>query len=148
MPADAAAPDKLSIIVFSGDFERVHYALAMAGSAVATNLPVTLFFTMGGIRALLADGADGAPGWHALGPGQGGVAAGDRERQFRDLGVATFAELLDACRELGATFMVCEMGLRAMGLGLDDLRDDVPLAKGGIVSFLADASASGQIVLI
>ena len=27
--------DKLSVVVFSGDFERVHYALAMAASAAA-----------------------------------------------------------------------------------------------------------------
>lgn len=146
--AKPAAPDKLSIVVFSGDFDRVHYALALASSAVATNRAATLFFTMGAINALRAEGADGAPGWHALAPGAGGIAAAERDRAFADEGVATFAELLDACRELGATFMVCEMGLRAMGLTLTDLRDDIPLAKGGIVSFLADASADGQILFI
>lgn len=142
------APDKLSIVVFSGDFPRVHYALAMAGSAVATNLPVTLFFTMGATKALLADGPDGAPGWHALAPGEGGVSPAARDRAFAQSGVATFAELLEACRDLGAVFMVCEMGLRAMGFAPKDLRGDLPLREGGIVSFLADASATGQIVFV
>ncbi|SVC25743.1 uncharacterized protein METZ01_LOCUS278597, partial [marine metagenome] len=34
--------EKLSIIVFSGSFDRVHYALATAAAAAATNTPVTL----------------------------------------------------------------------------------------------------------
>ncbi|MEE9140087.1 MAG: DsrE/DsrF/DrsH-like family protein [Alphaproteobacteria bacterium] len=148
MPPDAPAPDKLSIVVFSGDFERVHYALAMASAAVATNRPATLFFTMGAIRALLADHGDGTPGWHALGPAEGGLGPGERDREFARRGVATFAELMDACRDLGVTFMVCEMGLRAMGLTPEELRGDIAYEEGGIVSFLADVSPAGQMVFI
>ena len=153
MPADGA-PDKLSIIVFSGDFERVHYALAMAAAAVATNIPVTLFFTMGATRALLAAGGPGTPGgeptpgWHRLAPGASGAAPAARDHAFAVAGVATFDELLGACRDLGARFMVCEMGLRAEGLEAADLRDDIAVTRGGIVTFLADASANGQMVLI
>ena len=54
MPPDdkAPRPQKLSVIVFSGDYDRVHYALAMASAAAATNRAVTLFFTMAATRAL------------------------------------------------------------------------------------------------
>lgn len=148
MAAEGAAPGKLSVVVFSGDFERVHYALAMASAAAATNRPATLFFTMGALRALLSDAPDGRPGWHALGPAPGGVAPAERERELEAQGVATFAELLSACRELGVKFMVCEMGLRATGLDAGQLRDDIPFEQGGIVSFLADASATGHTVFI
>ena len=37
----------------------------------------------------------------------------------------------------------CEMGLRAAGLAMADLRGDLDYAEGGIVTFLNDASASG-----
>ena len=133
---DMPAPDKLSIIVFSGDYDRVHYALAMASSAVAIDRDVTLFFTMDGIRALLPEDAAGAPGW------------ADREADHVAKKIATLAEMLSACIELGATFMVCEMGLRASGIDANDLREDITIATGGIVSFLNDASRHGQMMII
>lgn len=126
-----AAPDKLSIIVYSGDFDRVHYALAMAAAAAAIDRPATLFFTMEAIRALAKDAAP---------------SARDPARAAR--GVATFEELLAACAALDVRFMVCEMGLRAVGLRSSDLRDDVAFEEGGLVTFLNDASASGAMVLI
>jgi len=44
--------------------------------------------------------------------------------------------------------MVCEMGLRAMGLTADDLRQDFKLHSGGIVTFLNDASSDGGMLFI
>ena len=126
-----ASPDKLSLIIQSGAFDRVHYALVMASAALATGKSVTLFFTMAGTRALTPDWADA-----------------DKERSFADDGLATFEELLSACRELEATFMVCEMGLRAESLELDDLRGDISITEGSAVSFLADASSDGAMLYV
>lgn len=125
--------DKLSLVVFSGEFERVHYALAMAAGAAASNRAVTLFFTMGAARALVD--------WRAL-PGA------ERDQDLAQRGVAGFEELLEACVALGVTVMVCEMGLRALGIAAHDLRPDVPVTAGGIVSFLADASADGAMLFL
>ena len=140
-------PDKLSIIVYSGDYGRVHYALAMASAAAAINRPVTLFFTMGAIRALTKPVKGG---WGALpvtdDTGHGTGAAQDAA--MGEKGLATFEELLAACVAFKVTVMVCEMGLRAVDLTLGDLRTDVPYREGGIVSFLADASATGATLFI
>ncbi|MBC7906415.1 MAG: DsrE/DsrF/DrsH-like family protein [Rhodospirillaceae bacterium] len=136
MPA-AEAPAKLSIVVFSGEFDRVHYALVMAAAAVATNTPVTLFFTMGAAKALKKDG-----GWRTL-PGAAETDAG-----FQAKNLATFEDLLEACVALGVTFMVCEMGLKALGMDSSELRDDVPLTQGGVVTFLADASKDGAMLFV
>lgn len=136
MPA-AEAPTKLSIVVFSGEFDRIHYALVMAAAAVATNIPVTLFFTMGAAKALRKDA-----GWRQL-PGAAEMDAG-----FQAKNLASFEELLEACVALGVTFMVCEMGLKALGLDAADLRDDVPLSQGGVVTFLADASKDGAMLFV
>ncbi len=144
---DAPRPQKLSVVVYSGDFDKVHYALAMASAAVAVNMPATLFFTMEAIRGLARPNADGTPGWHALRTG-GGDAAAQTDITYGESGVATFDELLEACRELGATFMVCEMGLRAIGMTIADLRDDIAYRQGGLVTFLNDARAEGAVVFV
>ncbi|CAA7621974.1 conserved hypothetical protein [Magnetospirillum sp. LM-5] len=144
MPAaDKTSPDKLSIVVFSGAFDRVHYALVMAAAAVASNTPVTLFFTMWAGRALEKDA-----GWTRLPVSEGGQTALQMDAQFKARHVASFEELLEACVALGVTFMVCEMGLKALGMDPDDLRPDVPVAKGGVVTFLADASKNGAMVFV
>ena len=139
-------PDKLSIIVFSGAFERVHYALATAAAAAAIDTPATLFFTMEATRALAKGGAD-APGWHAL-PTEHGEAAVERDATNRERGVAGFEELLESCVALDVQFLVCEMGLRAVALEAAALRDDVPVREGGLVTFLTDASATGAMLFI
>lgn len=125
--------DKLSLVVFSGDFDRVHYALVLAAGAVASNHAVTLFFTMGAARALVD--------WRAL-PGA------EADETLRARGIAGFEELLEACVALGVTIMVCEMGLRALGIDAATLRPDVPVTAGGIVTFLADASKDGGMLFI
>lgn len=148
MSADRTGPDKLSIVVFSGAFDRVHYALVMAAAAVASNTPVTLFFTMWAGRALERAGADGAPGWHRLPLSEGRGSAAEMDADFKRRGVATFEELLEACVLLGVRFMVCEMGLKALGMDPDALRPDVPVGKGGVVTFLADASKDGAMMFV
>lgn len=151
MPAEpasgAASPDKLSIVVFSGDFERVHYALVMASGAAAIGKPATLFFTMQACRALARPGEGGAPAWRAL-PADGNRLAGNVDDGFAARNVATFEELLAACVELGVRFLVCEMGLRAIGMDRGSLRDDVPIEEGGVVTFLSDASSDGAMLFI
>jgi peroxiredoxin family protein len=142
MPPDSdAPPTKLSLIVFSDGYERVHYALALASSALAIGRQATLFFTMGGIRALIRADEDGMLGWRSL-PGA------ERDEDFAAEGLATFEELLAACMSLGAKMLVCEMGLKAEGLTADDLRPDVTIVQGGIVTFLNDARADGAMLMI
>jgi len=146
--AAATPPDKLSVIVYSGAYDRVHYALALAASAAAIGRPATLFFTMGACKALTRAGADGKPAWRKLPLSEEKGTGGKRDDGYAKSGVATFEELLASCVQFGVTFMVCEMGLRATGLEGKPLRDDVPIVEGGIVSFLNDASKDGAVLFI
>jgi len=114
----------LSIIVRSAHYEDVHYALAMASAALAVNKPAVLFFTMGGVRAL-----QGPP------PALEDWA---RDAANRERGVADFETLLQACVELGARFIVCEMGLRSLAIDRSSLRSDVPFTVAGIVTLLEE----------
>ena len=134
---------KLSLVVASGSFEKVHYALVMASGAAAIGIPVTMFFTMGACVAVL-----GGAGWHDLGCDVAGMSAKHRDEDFAEKGVATMDELLDSCAELGVTFMVCEMGLRAEGLEDRAPRAGLDLPRTGIVTFLNDADPAGSIVYV
>lgn len=143
MPAaEKASPDKLSIVVFSGDFDKVHYALVMAAAAVASNTPVTLFFTMWAGRAL-----EQGQGWRRM-KCSDGSSAEDMDAGFKSRNIADFETLLEACVALDVTFMVCEMGVKALGMDTDTLRPDIPIGKGGVVTFLADASKDGAMLFI
>ncbi len=129
--------DKLSIVVFDGGYDRVHYALVMASAAAATNRAVTLFFTGPALTALTPDG------WRRL---AGDPAAADAALTAR--GVAGFETLLEACRDLDVCFIACEMGLRATGLDAADLAPDLTVEIAGVVTFLNQAPKTGQIVFI
>ncbi len=115
----------LSIILRSDKYEDAHYALAMASAALAVNQPAVLFFTMGGLRALMTPPA--LQDW-------------GRDALNRQRGVGDFETLLQACIELGARFIVCEMGLRSLGVDRAALRKDVPFTVAGIVTLLEETN--------
>ncbi len=137
------SPKKLSLVVFSGSFEKVHYALVMASAALATGREVTLFFTMDASRALLAPS-----GWRHLRTEAEGATATSIDLSYSTRGIGSFEELLSACALLGAKFMVCEMGLRALGLENQATRDELAIETGGVVTFLNDARQSGEMLFI
>ena len=139
-------PDKLSLIVYSGAYDKIHYALVLASAAAAIGTKATLFFTMDGCRALMKSG------WRDLPldqpTAQGFKTGGAMDDEFKSRRLADFEQLLVACVELGVRFIVCELGLKARGLAMDGLRDDVPVEIAGAVTFLEDASRTGTMVFI
>ena len=121
----------LSIIVRSGKYEDAHYALAMAAAALAVNQAAVLFFTMSGLRALMSQPA--LDDW-------------ERDALNRQRGVGDFETLLQACIELGARFIVCEMGLRSLAIDRASLRADVPFTVAGIVTLLEETKPGMHLV--
>ncbi|WP_421995150.1 DsrE family protein [Reyranella sp.] len=124
----------ISVIVRAGDYESVHYALALAAAALAVNKPAVLFFTMAGINALA-----GPPPTLADWP---------RDAENRARGVGDFETLLSACVELGARFIVCEMGLRSLDIDRTRLRADVPFTVAGIVTLLEETKPGMHLVTL
>ncbi|TCS65111.1 DsrE/DsrF/DrsH-like family protein [Varunaivibrio sulfuroxidans] len=142
-------PDKLSIVVFSGDFDRVHYALVLASGSQAAGIATTLFFTMEGARALCRNDEQNPPAWRALPLTTSQFTnGGAMDDAFKARGVGDFETLLRACIDMGVVFMVCEMGLAALGIPREELRADIPFVDGGVVTFLNDASKNGSILFI
>ena len=96
------------------------------------NKPAVLFFTMAGIRAL-----QGPPP---------ALTQWERDAENRARGVGDFETLLQACIELGARFIVCEMGLRSLAIDRASLRADVPFTVAGIVTLLEETKPGMHLV--
>jgi peroxiredoxin family protein len=137
----------LSLIVLSGEYERVHYALSMAAAALAIDKPAILFFTNQALHVLTRDDAAG-PGWHRLHGDAAGRTAAQQDEDRRARGVAGLAELLDACLELGVRVIACEMGLRVAGLDPADLRPEAKAQVAGLVTLYAATPAGTPLVVV
>ena len=145
---DQQTMKKLSLIVASPYFEKVHYAFVMATGAAAIGVPVTMFFTMGACPAILKD-----PDWRTLPSEKPDMTAAARDQAFTANGVAGIDELIDSAVELGITYMICEMGLRAEALEDAPLRDGLTAERTGVVTFfndagLTEATGSSHIVYV
>ncbi len=140
---------RLSLIVFSGNFDRVHYALAMASAAAAIDRPVTLFFSGRALHLFLAHANDGKPGWAALNSTEIGKSPIERNEELKNCGIGTIEELALACVDLNVSFYRCDMGMKATKLDTSMFRKDIPTQSEGLVNFLSEAEReSSQVVFI
>jgi len=111
MSTDQFPLDKLSIIIYSGYYDKIHYALVLAAAAAAIGRPVTLFFTMGACQALKPPEYNGISTWRSLPLSEthksdAFACGGNRDDHYASRNVATFEELLQSCIQLGVTFMI------------------------------------------
>jgi peroxiredoxin family protein len=154
---------KLSIIAFSGDFDRLTAVFTLATGAAAAGYEVNLFFTFWGLNAIKRKTGRSPVGKGFLsklfGIFMGGLKAapvsrlnfaGVSPKIFRYLmrknNVATLEELVDAAKELGISFYACEMAMHVLGLEKSDF---VPEVKDvlGVTTFLK-LSEGGQTLFI
>ena len=131
----------LAVIVQSGGYDRVHYALVLASATAAIGRPAILFLTGRALRALLA-----GDGWRTLDPADDGTAPAARDTVLAGRGVGDFETLLSACSDLGVRIIACEMGLRAEGLEGAALRPDLTVERAGVVTLLT--AAEGAVVAL
>lgn len=148
--------DKASIIVFSGDLDKMLAAFIVATGAATMGLEVSMFFTFWGLSALKAqrtlEGKSLPELMMALMTpssskeltpskmayfGAGSVML---RQMMKDKEVASLEELIELARELGVKIVACEMSMDVMGIRHDELVPDVQL--GGVATFLADATKS------
>ena len=122
----------LGLVALSGDYVRVHFALMMAAAAASVDRPVTIFVTMDAVPLVLKN-----KGWRRL-------EGATRDDDMKVRGIADLETLLEACRALDVSFIVCETGLLAYGTDERELRTDLDPEVAGLVTFL-DAIDDGEI---
>ena len=154
---------KLSLIAFSGDFDKAIAAFTMATGAAAVNYEVNIFFTFWGLNILKKKPGRRFQGKGAMAKGFNflaggfenlpmtrlnmlGAAPGLMTGLTRKRNVATLKELFEASKALGVNFYACEMSMNILGLEIGDF---VPEVKDviGVPGFL-EMSAGGETLFI
>lgn len=154
--ADRTVGNRVTLIVFSGDLDKVMAGFVIATGAAALGLEVSMFFTFWGLNALRKGrrlrGKDlmgrlfglmspkGPRGlslsrMHFLGAGPAMLRKVMKDKQIEPL-----ESLIEQARSGGVRLIACTMSMDAMGIEADELLDGVDL--GGVATYLGDATDS------
>ena len=153
--SDAQPVEKASIVVMSGDMDKVMGAFIIANGAAAFDMQVSMFFTFWGLKAIQKGNLTGKGirgkmlgvmnrgGIDRLNPSKlsfGGMGRWMFKKMMKQRKVTPLPELLRQAQELGVKLTACEMSMNVMEIKKQDLIDGVQI--GGVASFIADASES------
>lgn len=113
---------KATIIVHSGDMDKVMSAFIIGNGFLSMGIPVTIFFTFWGLRALQKDGFKKAPlsRMNLLGLGKLMI-----KLNMKKYNVASLDTLADSLKKLGGRIIACTMTMELMGISKKDLREDL-----------------------
>jgi peroxiredoxin family protein len=150
--------DRATIVVFSGDLDKVLASFVIATGAAAAGLETSMFFTFWGLCALKKEATSAATartlkekmfammtpaGSKKLGVSRMnffGVGASMLRSMMKEKGIASLEELMEIAKDLGVKIIACTMSMDAMGVSRDELIDN--LEYGGVATYMADASRS------
>lgn len=151
--------NKLSMIVFSGDMDKVLASLVIATGAVAMGMDVVMFFTFWG-TPILRDKNKKVGGKDLMGKmfgtmlprgacevklskmNMGGMGTAMMKSLMKKKNVASIEEMLDLAAELGVRMYVCEMSMDLMGFKREEMIDYPNLSFCGVAKFLEEAQNS------
>ena len=153
-------PDSLTLLVFSGDLDRLMAAFTVASGAAATGMKVQMFFTFWGSAALKRGGAQPAGktlvewmfGWMLPGGLHrrtlskldfAGAGRALMAREMRRKGISDLPALIANAIEAGVQVFVCEMTLDMMGIRREELIDYPGMSVCGVASFV-EMAANGH----
>jgi len=151
--------DQLSMVVFSGDLDKILAALVIAVGAAAMDTEVKMFFTFWGISALRdknkkVKGKDmkskmfGAMLPHGINQlklskmNMEGLGKDMLKGIMKQKNIASPEEMLATAAELGIQIDICEMSMDLMGFKKEEMIDYPNLGYCGVATFLSDASES------
>lgn len=153
----AQSPQGKTIIVFSGDLDKLIAAFIIANGAAAMGRPVTLFFTFWGLNALrkskkqsvkkpIIDAMFGKMMPRGLDRLQlskmnmMGMGTAMMKKVMRDKNVESLESLAQKAMENGVKLIACTMSMDIMGITKEELIDGVDFA--GVGTYLGDAEES------
>jgi peroxiredoxin family protein len=147
---------KCSIIVFSGDMDKVFAAFIIGTTAAAMGMETTMFFTFWGLKAIQKGtptgkgffgkmmGVMNRGGIDRLGPSKfnfGGIGRWMFKKMMADQNVTTLPEMLQMAIDLDVKLLACLMSMDVMEISRDDLIDEVDDVVGA-ATFIAEAQDS------
>ncbi|MCS7178889.1 MAG: DsrE/DsrF/DrsH-like family protein [Anaerolineae bacterium] len=146
---------KASIVVFSGDMDKVMAAFIIATTAAASGIQTTMFFTFWGLQAIKKRVSTGQTVFQKMlslffkdidriGPSRlnmGGLGRWMFKRMMKQQNVATLPELRRMAIDLGVKLLACQMSMEVMGIRREDLIDEVSDVVGA-ATYIAEANQS------
>ncbi len=151
--------NKLSMVVFSGDLDRVLAAFVIATGAVAMGMEVVMFFTFWGTPVLRDKNKN--PGekdlmgkmFGAMLPkgacsvklskmNMAGLGTAMMKNLMQQKNVASLEQMIEMAGELGVQIYVCEMSMDLMGFQRDEMIQYPDMQFCGVAKFLEEAMSS------
>lgn len=151
--------EKVSIIVFSGELDKVLAAFVIATGATAMGMEAVMFFTFWGTPVLRdpkkkASGKDfiGKMFGFMLPKGSGkiklskmnmaGIGTAMMKSLMKKKNVASLDQMIEMAADLGVKIYICEMSRDLMGLKKEEFIDYPNLDYVGVATFLEHARNS------
>ncbi|MHC1770585.1 MAG: DsrE/DsrF/DrsH-like family protein [Flexilinea sp.] len=155
--AESKGNEGKTIIVFSGDLDRVLASFIIANGAAAMGRPVTMFFTFWGLNVLrkaekqkvkktIIESMFGSMMPRGTGKlklskmNMGGMGTAMMKMVMKDKNVDSLEELIQKAMKAGVKIVACTMSMDIMGIKEEELIDGVEL--GGVGAYLGDAEES------
>ncbi len=146
---------KASIVVFSGDMDKVMAAFIIATTAAASGIETTMFFTFWGLQAIKKKVPTGKTFFqrmlslflkdiNGIGPSKlnmGGIGRWMFKKMMKQHNVPSLAELRQMAIDMGVKLLACQMSMDVMGIRREDLIDEVSDVVGA-ATFIAEANKS------
>jgi len=158
-----AKNSRLTMILFSGDFDKVMAAFIIANGALAMGKEVTMFVTFWGLDALKKPEM-GTAGKNILekmitwmrpkGPTQlptskmnfGGIGPKLFKYMMGKKNVEPVSSLMEMAMEFGLRIVACQMSMDVMGIKKEDLLDGIEF--GGVAVFLSESYGSNTTLFV
>lgn len=148
--------EKVTMVVFSGDLDKVLAGFIIATGAASMGMDVTMFFTFWGLNAIKKnDAKNTAPGImkKMLGVLNKGGSKRLHLSKFHMAGMGTsmmktlmkrhkmpsIDEMIGLAKELNVKLLACTITLDILGISKEQLREDVIDGYVGVVSYLSEA---------
>ena len=153
--------DHLTMVLFSGDFDKAMAAFIIANGAIAMGREVTIFVTFWGLDVIKKSSFSTAgrgflekmvlmmrpKGAGKLGTSQmnfGGIGPKLFKFMMKQHNVEQLESLIQMATEYGVKIVACKMSVDLMGIKESDLIDGVEY--GGVAAFLGEAY-NGQVTM-
>lgn len=150
--------DKVTIVVFSGELDKILAAFNIAVGAASMGKDVTLFFTFWGLNVLKKnDAKNTATGLMKKMLGRlnrggskrlplsnfhmGGMGTWMMKKLMKQHKMPTVDEMIALGKELGVKYFACTITMDIMGITKDALRPEID-SFVGVVTYLAEAQES------
>lgn len=131
--------EKATIVVHSGDMDKIYSALIIANGALSMGMEASLYFTFWGLQRLQKGGLEKGSLSKMNMMGIGKKMIKDRMEKAN---VVSLEKLIKDFKELGGKIIACEMTMEIMGVKKEDLRQDLIDDYGAVGTYINEARES------